>query len=47
MKNKSDFLLKLHFSAPAIFHRELLVKVYHHNTANVLKNQTPAGIVRS
>jgi len=26
MKNKSDFLLKLHSSAPAIFHRELLEK---------------------
>ena len=33
MKNKSDFLLKLHSSAPAIFHRELLV-------ANSLKSAT-------
>jgi hypothetical protein len=27
MKNKSDFLLKLHSSGPAIFHRELLLPV--------------------
>jgi len=45
MKNKSDFLLKLHSSAPAIFHRELLmpetipnlIKIHKKNLAGLLR----------